>query len=89
MGETKTEKFDSIINGREYKTIIWLNNQGNPIAYKDQPKIINPNVSVSGAHCFRDFPEQNHYDIFSGGQLIKEYCNGPFPMNFSGALLII
>ena len=82
MTELKKIKIDIKIDETDYKSILWLDAEG-PLKFKLQPKNIDPEVPVSGAHLFRDRPDQNHYDVWINGvKRIDKSKNNEFPFEF-------
>ena len=89
MINKKTEDIE--INDIEYKQIRWEDEFGIFIC-KNQPKNINQNETNSGAHIFRDRPDQDHYDVWSEGRKIKvmkrDNPTMKFDMQFASGALI-
>ena len=64
---SRTIKCDTIINGSEYKQVVWINENGGSVRWKLQPKNIDPSVCISGPDIFVDDWTKDHFDYFYGG----------------------
>ena len=91
MKKSKKE-YDAVVREIPCKIIIWLDEFDNPYKAKMQPKNIIQDNRVSGAHVFRDNPEQNHYDNFYKGEKWRDYNKDyTYPLvfnNISGCNLV-